>query len=62
MERVLFETAKIPYAYLKLALPVVLAMVLNVVYNMVDTWFISLTGDPPGAVLSAEKKIRYNVD
>ena len=30
---------------MKLALPVVLSMVLSVVYNMVDTWFISLTGD-----------------
>ena len=46
MERDLFEKAPIPYAYLKLSVPVVLAMVLNVVYNMVDTWFISLTGDP----------------
>ncbi len=36
----------IPRAYLKLSVPVVFAMVLNVVYNMVDTWFISLTGDP----------------
>ena len=46
MDRGLFEKAAIPYAYLKLSVPVVLAMVLSVVYNMVDTWFISLTGDP----------------
>ena len=46
MERDLFEKAPIHYAYLKLSVPVVLAMVLSVVYNMVDTWFISLTGDP----------------
>ena len=46
MKRELFEDAPIPYAYLKMSVPVVLAMVLNVVYNMVDTWFISLTGDP----------------
>ena len=45
MQRDLFERAPVPRAYLKLALPVVLAMVLNIVYNMVDTWFISLTGD-----------------
>ena len=31
---------------MKLAVPVVMAMVLSVIYNMVDTWFISLTGDP----------------
>lgn len=46
MERELFENTPVPNAYLKLAVPVVMAMVLNVVYNMVDTWFISLTGDP----------------
>lgn len=46
MERELFEKAPIAKAYLKLALPVVFSMVLNVVYNMADTWFISLTGDP----------------
>ena len=46
MKHELFEEAPIPYAYLKMSVPVVLAMVLNVVYDMVDTWFISLTGDP----------------
>ncbi len=46
MQRELFENMSVPKAYLKLALPVVLAMVLSVVYNMVDAWFISLTGDP----------------
>ena len=30
---------------MKMAVPVVLAMILSVVYNMVDTWFISLTGN-----------------
>ena len=45
MQRELFENAPVPRAYLKLAVPVVLAMLLSVVYNMVDTWFISMTGD-----------------
>ena len=45
VQRELFEKAPVHRAYLKLAVPVVLAMVLSVVYNMVDTWFISLTGD-----------------
>ena len=45
MQRDLFENTPVPRAYLKLAVPVVLSMILNVVYNMVDTWFISLTGD-----------------
>ena len=46
MQRDLFENTPVPKAYMKLAVPVVLSMVLGVVYNMVDTWFISLTGDP----------------
>ena len=45
LQRDLFETMPIPRAYLKLAVPVVLSMLLNVVYNMVDTWFISMTGN-----------------
>lgn len=45
MQNQLFETAPVPRAYLKLAVPVVLAMVVSVVYNIVDAWFIALTGD-----------------
>ena len=39
----LFEKAPIRTAYLKLAIPVVLSMVVTLVYNMVDTYFIALT-------------------
>lgn len=46
MQRDLFEKMPVPGAYLRLALPVVLSLILGVVYNMVDTWFISLTGSP----------------
>ena len=45
MQRELFEKTPVPRAYLKLAVPVVTAMLLSVVYNMVDTWFIAMTGD-----------------
>ena len=45
MENELFEKAPIPTAYLKLAIPVVLSMVVQLVYNMVDTYFIALTGN-----------------
>ena len=45
MQRELFESTPVPKAYLKLAVPVVTAMLLSVVYNMVDTWFISMTGN-----------------
>lgn len=44
MENKLFERAFVPKAYMKLALPVVLSMMVSLVYNMVDTYFIALTG------------------
>ena len=45
MKNDLFEKAPIHTAYLKLAIPVVLSMVVTLVYNMVDTYFIALTKD-----------------
>ena len=45
MKNDLFEKAPIHTAYLKLAIPVVLSMVVQLVYNMVDTYFIALTGN-----------------
>lgn len=45
MENYLFEEAPVAKAYTKLALPVVLSMMVSLVYNMVDTYFIALTGD-----------------
>ena len=44
MENELFEKTSVPKAYMKLALPVVLSMMVSLVYNMVDTYFIALTG------------------
>lgn len=44
MENELFEKTPVPKAYMKLALPVVLSMMVSLVYNMVDTYFIALTG------------------
>ena len=45
MQTDLFERVSVPRAYFRLAVPVVLAMVVSVVYNIVDAWFIALTGD-----------------
>lgn len=42
----LFETMPVPKAVLTLALPTVMGMMVSVVYNMVDTFFIGKTGDP----------------
>ena len=39
----LFEHAPVHKAYFKLALPVVLGMVVSLVYNMVDTYFVAQT-------------------
>ena len=44
MQNEFFESASVPKAYMKLALPVVLSMMVSLVYNMVDTYFIALTG------------------
>ena len=44
MENYLFEKMSVPKAYMKLALPVLLSMIVSLVYNMVDTYFIALTG------------------
>lgn len=44
MQNELFESAFVPKVYMKLALPVVLSMMVSLVYNMVDTYFIALTG------------------
>lgn len=44
MENQIFEKTPVPKAYFTLALPVVLSMIVSLVYNMVDTYFIALTG------------------
>lgn len=45
MEQELFEKAPVSKAYFKMALPVVMSMLVSLVYNMVDTWFIAQTQD-----------------
>lgn len=45
MQEEIFEKYPIPKAYFKLALPVVFSMVISLVYNMVDTYFIAGTGN-----------------
>lgn len=45
MENDIFEKAPVPKAYFTLSLPVVFSMVISLVYNMVDTYFIARTGN-----------------
>ncbi len=44
MENEIFEKMPIPKAYFKVALPVVIGMVVSLIYNLADTWFIARTG------------------
>ena len=44
MENEIFEKMPVPKAYFKIALPVVIGMVVSLVYNLADTWFIAQTG------------------
>lgn len=45
MQNELFEKVPVHKAYFKFALPVVFSMVISLVYNMVDTYFIAQTGN-----------------
>lgn len=43
MESNVFESQSLPKAYFRLSLPVVFSMVITIVYNITDTYFIALT-------------------
>ncbi len=45
MQNDVFETMPVRKAYFRLALPVVMGMVVSLIYNMVDTYFIAQTGN-----------------
>lgn len=45
MQNELFENAPVHKAYFSFALPVVFSMVIFLIYNMVDTYFIAQTGN-----------------
>ena len=46
MERRLFDTDRLIPTYFRLSLPVVFGMVVTLVYNLADTYFIARTNDP----------------
>ena len=46
MENEIFEKAPVPKAFFTMALPVVFSMVISLVYNMVDTYFIAGPATP----------------
>ena len=45
MQNDIFTTMPVHKAYFKAAMPVVMGMVISLVYNLVDTWFIARTQD-----------------
>lgn len=45
MQNELFEKTPVHKAYFRLALPVVFSMVVSLLYNMIDTYFIAQTGN-----------------
>lgn len=46
MKDELFRDMPIPQAVLKLVIPTMLGMIVTIIYNMVDTFFVGQTGDP----------------
>ena len=42
----LFETMPVPKALASMAIPTIISQLINLIYNMVDTFFIGRTGDP----------------
>lgn len=45
MENELFKESRIPKLYLQISLPVVLGMVVSLVYNLADTYFVAATNN-----------------
>ncbi len=44
-EKPVFDTERLIPTYFKLALPVVFSMVITLIYNLADTYFIAKTND-----------------
>ena len=42
----IFERLPVPRAVAKLAIPTVLSMIVSILYNLADTYFVGQTGDP----------------
>ena len=42
----LFETMPVPRALVRMAIPTIISQLINLIYNMADTWFIGRAGNP----------------
>ncbi len=59
----LFESAPIPSAVAKLAVPMIFSSLVMVLYNMADTYFVGMLGDPvenAGVALAAPVLLAFN--
>lgn len=45
-EQQIFERYPVPRAVAVMVVPAIISQVIHVVYNLADTWFVGLTGDP----------------
>lgn len=45
MENTIFNEQNVPKAYIRLSLPLVFSMVVTLIYNLADTFFVAQTGD-----------------
>ncbi len=44
--QLIFDTLSVPRAVTAMVLPAIISQIIHVVYNLADTWFVGLTGDP----------------
>ena len=44
--QLIFDTLPVPKAVTAMVLPAIISQIIHVVYNLADTWFVGLTGDP----------------
>ena len=42
----LFEAMPVPRALMRMAVPTIVSQLINLIYNMADTWFIGRAGNP----------------
>ena len=44
----LFETMPVPRTLMRMAIPTIVSQLINLIYNMADTWFIGRAGNSSG--------------
>ncbi len=60
-EQRIFEQYSVPKAVAAMVLPAIISQIVNVVYNLADTWFVGLTGDPAAVAAISLCMPVYNI-